>query len=178
MGLVSAGSNLLQCIVPLVFGPMIDFIIQTRSVNHCSQRVRDFMLGAAKEACPPTNGDFFVDVRDAALAHVLAAEKKEAEGKRFLIVADKFCNKQIVEVIGEKFPKSRYRLPTGEALKTGDFPVVGMPDFDNRRSVEVLGMRYRSLAHSIEDTVKSWQLLGPVRRTDTEKPGKPKKIFV
>lgn len=115
------------------------------------------MTGAAKEECPPTNAYFFVDVRDVALSHVLAVEKKEAAGKRFVIVAGNFCNKQIVEIIGENFPQLRDRLPTGEALKPGDFPAAGKPDIDHRRSVEVLGMTYRSLADSIRDTVKSLQ---------------------
>lgn len=88
---------------------------------------------------------------------VLAAEKEEAAGKRFLIVADQFCNKQIVEIIRDKFPQFRDALPTGEVLESGGFPAAGVPDFDNRRSVEVLGMRYRSLAESIEDVVKSMQ---------------------
>lgn len=115
------------------------------------------MTGAAKDECPPTNAYLFVDVREVALSHVLALEKKEAAGKRFVIVAGNFCNKQIVEIIGENFPKLRDRLPTGEALKPGDFPAAGKPDIDNRRSVEVLGMTYRSLADSIRDTVKSLQ---------------------
>lgn len=115
------------------------------------------MTGAAKEECPPSGVSFFVDVRDVALCHVLAAEKKEAAGKRFFIVADKFCNKQIAEIICEKFPQLRDKLPTGEALKSGDFPAAGTPDFDNSRSVDVLGITYRSLTESIVDTVKSLQ---------------------
>lgn len=115
------------------------------------------MTGAAKEECPPNNVYFFVDVRDVALSHVLALEEKEAAGKRFLIAAGKFSNKRIAEIIGEKFPQLRDRLPTGEALKPGDFPAAGTSDLDNRRSVEVLGITYRSLEESVVDTVKSLQ---------------------
>ena len=48
------------------------------------------MTGAAKKSCPPTMNYLFVDVRDLALAHVLAAEKDEAGGKRFFVVSGHF----------------------------------------------------------------------------------------
>lgn len=150
-------SNVLQCNPPLVLGPIVHYLNSLDALNTSNQRVRNLMTGAAKEECPPTGTFFFVDVRDIALSHVLAAEKEEAAGKRFFIVADKFSNKQIAEIIGEKFPQLKDRLPTGDALKPGDFPAAGTPNFDNRRSVEVLGLTYRSLEESVVDTVKSLQ---------------------
>ena len=102
-------------------------------------------------------GYFFVDVRDVALAHVLAAEKDEAGGKRFFIVGGYFCNKEIAEIIGEGFPELKESLPIGDALQPGDYPEEGMCDFDNARSKNVLGLTYRSLRECIVDTVKSLQ---------------------
>ena len=113
------------------------------------------MTGAAKASCPPTMNYLFVDVRDLALAHVLAAEKDEAGGKRFFIVGGHFCNKEIAEIIGEAFPELKANLPTGEALKPGGFPQEGTYGFDNARSKNVLGLTYKSLRDSIVDTVKS-----------------------
>lgn len=149
--------TLATCNPPLVLGPIVHYLNSLDALNTSNQRIRNLMTGAAKEECPPTGTFFFVDVRDIALSHVLAAEKEEAAGKRFFIVADKFSNKQIAEIIGEKFPQLKDRLPTGDALKPGDFPEAGTPDFDNRRSVEVLGLTYRSLEESVVDTVKSLQ---------------------
>lgn len=77
--------------------------------------------------------------------------------KTFLRSREQVCNKQIAENIGEKFLQFRDRLPTEEALKTGDFPATGMPGFDNSRSVKVLRIIYRSLSEGIVDTVKSLQ---------------------
>ena len=99
----------------------------------------------------------FVDVRDVALAHVLAAEKHEAGGKRFFIVGGHFCNKEIAEIIGDAFPDLKDKLPTGEALQPGDYPEDGTYGFDNARSKSILGLTYRSLRESIVDTVKSLQ---------------------
>ena len=115
------------------------------------------MTGAAKVSCPPTMNYFFVDVRDIALAHVLVAEKSEAAGKRFFVVSGRFSNKEIAEIIGDAFPELKEKLPSGEALKPGDYPEEGTYDFDNSRSKSVLGLTYRSLRETIVDTVKSLQ---------------------
>lgn len=104
---------------------------------------------------------FFVDVRDAALSHVLAAENKEAAGKRFFIVAYMADVEKIVKIIGEKFPQLSDGWPTRGVPKLvgdinpGNSPEVPILDFDNGRSVEVLGMTYKSLEESIVDTVTS-----------------------
>ena len=117
------------------------------------------MTGAAKSSCPPTRNFVFVDVRDVALAHVLAAEKDEAGGKRFFIVSGRFCNKEIAKIIADAFPQLKANLPQGGALKSGDYPEKGTYGFDDGRSRSVLGLTYRPLRESIVDTVKSLQAL-------------------
>lgn len=96
--------------------------ILPKSVYGAHEQVRDFMTGAAKEACRPTRAYFFVDVRDVASSLVLAAEKNEAAGKRFLIAADKFYNNQIAEIIGEKFPQLRDRFTNRRDTQAWRFP--------------------------------------------------------
>lgn len=113
------------------------------------------MNGTFKDACPPTKtARLFLDARDLALSLVLAAEKEEVAGKRFLIFANPVCNQQFVEIIDKNFPQFRDKLPTGAALERGAFS-AGAPDFDNSPSVEGLGMTYRSMEESIVDVVKS-----------------------
>lgn len=158
---------MLQCIAPRVLGPVLP---SSRPANYphifYSELVRQATKGTAKTAHPPST-EFFVDVRDFALSHVLAVEKDEAAGKRFFIVADRYPIKQIMEIMDENFPHLRYQLPRGEALEPSSFPATVMADFDNRRSVEVLGMTYRSFTESIMDTVKSFKSLpvGPTHNT-------------
>ena len=149
--------TLATCNPPLVLGPIVHYLNSLDAVNTSNQRTRNLMTGASKSACPPTGNFLWVDVRDIALAHTLAVEKPEAGGKRFFIVAGHFCNKEIAEIISEEFPELRDRLPSGEALKPGDYPEKGTSGFDNSRSVEVLGMKYRALRECIVDTVKSLQ---------------------
>lgn len=127
------------------------------TLNTSNERIRDLITGAAKHSCPPTGTYLWVDVRDVALAHILAAEKqKEAANQRFFVTAGNFSNRQVAGIIYEEFPQLREKLPVEEnALKPGDFPAEGYSGFDNKRSREVLGLEYRSLRQSVVDTVKS-----------------------
>lgn len=113
------------------------------------------MIGASKDYLPPTGNHLFVDVRDLALGHALAVERGEAAGKRFFMVGGHFSNKEIAGIVAEEFPEYKEKLPTGDVLKTGDYPAIGPYGFDNTRSKVVLGMTYRPLKASIVDAVNS-----------------------
>lgn len=119
------------------------------------------ITGAQKSKLSPTGNYFWVDVRDIATAHALAIEKPEAAGKRFFVTKGPYNNVEVVKIIGEEFPEYREGLPSGDALKSGDYPAAGPPGYDNSQSIDVLGVEYCSLKQSIVDTVKSLQpLLG------------------
>jgi nucleoside-diphosphate-sugar epimerase len=140
---------------PLVLSPIVHHLASLDALNTSNQRIRDLISSAAKQRCPPTGNYLFVDVRDLAQAHVLAAEKEEAAGKRFFTVSSHFSNKEIAEIIGQEFPQFRDRLPTGEALKPGGYPADGLYGFDNSRAREILGLTFRPLRESIVDAVRS-----------------------
>ncbi|KAE8390436.1 NAD(P)-binding protein [Aspergillus alliaceus] len=140
----------------LILGPVSLSLASLEEVNTSNQRIRDFMTGAARERCPPTGSQFWVDVRDAALAHAVAAERPEVAGKRFFLTAGTFCNVQIVDAIGRAFPELQSALPRGDALKLGNYPPGGPPyGYDNSASIKEFGLTYRSLDESVVDTVKS-----------------------
>ncbi|KAL2817112.1 NAD(P)-binding protein [Aspergillus granulosus] len=140
----------------LIFGPVSESLASLDEVNTSNQRMRDFMTGASKEKCPPTGSQFWVDVRDAALAHATAVERPETAGKRYFLTAGNFCNAEIVEVIRTGFPGLGDGLPSGEALRDGQYPGGGPKyGFDNSASINELGIKYRSLQESVIDTVKS-----------------------
>lgn len=103
-----------------------------------------------------------VDVRDVAEAHVSAFEKPDAANKRFFVTAGYFSNKEIVQIIKKNFP--RYKDLPSDSTPGGDYP-EGTPDkglykYNNKRSIEVLGLKYKSLEQSIVDSVKSFQAKG------------------
>lgn len=139
----------------MVLGPIVHHLESLASLNTSNQRIRDLISGAAKGACPPTGNHLFVDVRDLALGHALAAERSEAAGMRFFMVGGKFSNKEVAEIIADEFPGLEEKLPSGDALAPGDYPERGSYGFDNSRSREVLGLSYRSLRESVVDAVRS-----------------------
>ena len=144
----------------MVFGPVVHYLNSLDAVNTSNQRIRDIMTGASKERLPPSGLFLWVDVRDIADAHVLAMEKEEAANKRFFVTAGYFSNRQIAEIIAKDFPELKGKVPTGEALKSGDFPEGGPEKavrYDNSRVKEVLGLTFRGLEECVVDTVKSLQ---------------------
>jgi len=144
---------------PLVLGPIVHYLNSLDGLNTSNQRIRDIMLGKAKDEIPPTGTFLWVDVRDLAQCHVAAVEKEDAANKRFFITAGYFSNKEIAQVVGKHYPQYKEGLPT-EKTPGGDYPEEGVYKFDNKRSVDVLGVKYRELDESIKDTVKSLQAVG------------------
>ncbi|KAK2796497.1 hypothetical protein FQN50_009542 [Emmonsiellopsis sp. PD_5] len=141
---------------PVVIGPVVHYLASLSTINTSNERIRDLITGAARSKCPPTGMHFWVDVRDLALAHVLAAEVPEAAGKRFFVTAGKFSNREMAEVIAREFPELKGKVPEGEeALKSGDYPEGGVWGYDNSRSKNVLGLEYRPLRETVVDAVKS-----------------------
>ena len=114
------------------------------------------MTGKCKEGLTPTATFIWVDVRDLALAHVKAAELPIAANKRYFITAGYFSNKEIADIIREEFPDLAKALPPKDT-KTGGYPEEGVYKYDNRRTVEELGIKFRGLKESVVDTVKSLQ---------------------
>lgn len=144
---------------PLVLGPIVHYLNSLDSLNTSNQRVRDIMQGKCKEEIPETGTYIFINVNDLALAHVKAIETPAAGGKRFLISAGNFSNKQLVEIVRKNFPQYKDQMP-GPNVKGGDFPEGGVFKADNSQTVNVLGIKFTSLDESIIQLVKSLQAVG------------------
>jgi nucleoside-diphosphate-sugar epimerase len=141
---------------PFVFGPVVHSLNSLESTNTSNQRILGIMQGKMKEKVAPTGAWIWVDVRDVALAHVRAIELLEAAGKRFFITAGYMTNKDLIDVIRDEFPELRSRLPENAE---SDLP-SGVFKYDNSRSINVLGLKYRTLKESVIDTVKSLHAVG------------------
>lgn len=141
---------------PFVFGPIAHHLPSLDSLNTSNLRIRDIVQGKMRDGVPPTGLFLFTDVRDLALAHVRAIEVPEAGGKRFLITAGYFTNKDLVDAVRERHPEISERLPTD--------PVDDLPKdvygFDNSRVKDVLGIKFRTIQESIGDTASSLIELG------------------
>lgn len=113
--------------------------------------------GTTKEKLPPTGTFIWVDVRDVALAHVRAIEVPEAGGQRFFVTAGYFSNKDVADIIRETYPDLESKLPPKDFPSDMPADIYGI---DNSKSVNVLGLKYRSLKNSVADTVKSLLAVG------------------
>lgn len=144
---------------PLVLGPIVHYLNSLDGLNTSNQRVRDLIQGKSKDQIPETGTFLWVDVRDLAECHVAAIEKEGAANKRFFITAGYFSNKEISQVIEKHYAQYKDALPTS-STPGGDYPADGVYKFDNKRTIDVLGIKFRSLEESISDTVKSLQAVG------------------
>ncbi|KAF2745069.1 NAD(P)-binding protein [Sporormia fimetaria CBS 119925] len=146
---------------PMVFGPIVHNLDSLENLNTSNQRIMWACQGKFKDEIPPTGIYLWVDVRDVAEAHVAAMEKDDAANKRFFTLAGFFSNKEIAAILRKHFPQ--YKELPSESTPGGDYPEGGLKalyGFDNTRSIEVLGLKYKSLEESIVDAVKSFQDVG------------------
>ena len=102
---------------------------------------------------PATVNYLFIDVRDLALAHVLALEKREAENQRVLATVGNYSNAEIAQIIGKEYLEFKEKMSISEALKSGERPATGVNGYDNSKRIEILGLQ--PLNESIVGVVES-----------------------
>lgn len=142
---------------PLVLGPVIHHLSSLDSINTSNARIRDIIQGKYRDELPGSGVYIWVDVRDLGEAHVKSIELAEAAGERFLLTAGYFSNKQIVEAVRESYPGLESKLPSKDAPDDLPSDIYGI---DNSKSLNILGLKYRTLKESVADTVKSLQEVG------------------
>lgn len=126
-------------------------------------------------------GCAYVDVRDAAEAHVRAAERGKA-GEVYVAAAHNLDNKQLLEAIASVLGKrsSYAKMPAGltraivtalerVAIARGEDPLMTRPFFDysvkpaffdNGKSRRELGMSYRPIEETIRDAIADFRARG------------------
>ena len=131
-------------------------------MNTSNQRILSAAQGKFKDEIPPSGVHLWVDVRDVAEAHVAAFEKPDAANQRFFTTAGYFSNREICNIIKKNFPQFK-DLPS-ESTPGGGYPKgtsdEGLYGYNNERSIEILGLKYRTLEESIIDSIKSFQAKG------------------
>jgi dihydroflavonol-4-reductase len=153
----------------LVIGPSL-----SASINPSNQVFVDLLKGTYPGIMNLAWG--FVDVRDVALAHVLAMETEGASG-RYICAAGTASMREVVALLGEKGWGKGRKLPTmGLDCAVGDFTVklssylqprgigsylrthVGrVPRFDHGKIERELGLSFRPIPQSILDSLDDLQ---------------------
>ncbi|KAF4459660.1 NAD dependent epimerase dehydratase [Fusarium albosuccineum] len=107
---------------------------------------------------PPLDFAGVIDVRDAALMVVAAIDKPEASGKRFLLAAH-FDWQSAADAVRQGLPEeARMRIPLGKPGSGKEEALKNLYTVDGSKAVEALGVKYRPLGETVNDTLK--QFLG------------------
>lgn len=140
---------------PMVFGPVVHHLASLDSINTSNERIVALVQGKWKDAIPDTGVSLWVDVRDVALAHVLAFEKPELAGHRLFTTAGFYSNRQILDAVRKNFPELKDKLPAEDA-KGGEAPEKDKVfKYDNSATTKALGFEWATIEKTIPDTVKS-----------------------
>ncbi|KAE8372511.1 hypothetical protein BDV26DRAFT_297791 [Aspergillus bertholletiae] len=133
---------------PQVLGPIVPYLNSPDAVNTSNVRIKNLIQGKHTNE----RNVLWVDVRDVALAHVRAIQVDKAGGHRFFVTAGYFTNKELAQHIAQGRPELRSCLPPIDAFSAlGDH----VYQYNNTKSVDILGLRYRPLKETALDTVDS-----------------------
>lgn len=135
----------------LVFGPQA-FTTGVKDTLNTSSEVLNAIIRLKSEDPFPTYKGTFVDVRDVALAHLVAFEKEEAQGKRLLLCNGRGCAQSVLDILHENFSELAH-LPKGE-FGTGPEVFKKMSTIDNSATRELLGFPLISLEDSVIESVR------------------------
>jgi nucleoside-diphosphate-sugar epimerase len=102
----------------------------------------------------PAGSLMHIDVRDLAIAHVMAIENPKAANERFLMASHVASEKELRDLMEKNFPEIKGNL------KDEVTPALPPWDIDNSKSVQVLGIKYRPLEETMVDTVRVLKELG------------------
>lgn len=129
-----------------IIGEVLNTQLDKNSINTSSQLVLNYLSGDVKEIPQAMMG--FVDVKDVAKAHILAAETKCAAGQRYLCVSEVVEMKDFAKMLKEMYPN--YPVPEKLNEKTKLIPFK----MDNSKIIKELGMKFRPLSEFLKETVE------------------------
>ncbi|EHK15940.1 uncharacterized protein TRIVIDRAFT_111299 [Trichoderma virens Gv29-8] len=146
---------------PVVFGPVAHSLASLDSINTSNERIVALLRGEWKTRIGDTGPvGLWIDVRDAAAAHIKAFEIPEAGGRRLFTVGGRTSNQEVARIVREGFPEYADRLPGPEV--PGGEPADENKTFkyNNDATYKLLGIEWISIEKSVSDTVRSLKAHG------------------
>ncbi len=136
----------LSTILPtMVYGPLLDSSASLESLNTSSADIYRLMNGTLDKV-PPTLLPAFVDVRDAALAHLRAYE--HAESGRFVVNSGSFTYQEVCDILGKQLPDASKRVPATRCTDGSHYSI------DNTRASSILGVKFKNIDECFGDMAK------------------------
>lgn len=133
----------------LILGPVLH-LDRLADINTSNADISNMVRGKMKDGIT-ANSFQWVDVRDVALAHVLAAETAGAAGHRFIAAAGPYTNHEVAKIIQTKMPQLADKMPGQITLPKSS----GGLTLDTAPAKEILGIEFGSLERAVVDTVNS-----------------------
>ncbi|KAK6460303.1 osmotic stress induced protein [Scheffersomyces coipomensis] len=118
---------------------------------HLSAAMVAKVLKLKRDDAIPDIVSIAIDVRDIALAHILAFEKEEAAGQRIVGAAHRFIYSEIVDIIRRNFTEFDCQLPPTEKLPNNFYDK--WVKFDDVKSRKTLGIEYIPLEKTVIDSI-------------------------
>ncbi len=160
----ATGVNLTVIVPSLMLGPS-----RTTESSEMTRLVRDFARGSSLFPFAPAMWWNLVDVRDVAIAHVLALEVPEARNRRYVVSAglhDLPGLGRMIRAANARLKAPIYTMPTVVAMLGPLMPGsrarfsymwrhLGLRrPLNNARAVAELGLAFRPMADTVRDSVK------------------------
>lgn len=145
--------NLVTLCPPAIYGPLKHSIASVADLNETTGRIYAGYVNAKKDAPLPPDGVYmYVDVRDIALAHVLAMEVAAAGNERFVVTAGAASSQTIADVLRRDFKELEERTPVGKP-GTDSLPENAY-SISSEKAKRVLKWEARPLKETFDDMVQ------------------------
>jgi nucleoside-diphosphate-sugar epimerase len=86
---------------PMIYGPPIHDPPSLDRLNESNSQLWKIISSGRDTEVPDAHTPLFVDVRDIAMAHVLAIESPKAENQRFTVIGGQYSNQEVCCAIDE-----------------------------------------------------------------------------
>jgi nucleoside-diphosphate-sugar epimerase len=80
---------------PMIYGPPIHSPASLSELNESNAQLWKFISAGKDADVPEAHTPLYVDVRDIALAHVLALENPKAENERYTVVGAQYSSQEV-----------------------------------------------------------------------------------
>ncbi|CAH2350418.1 putative NADPH-dependent methylglyoxal reductase Grp2p [[Candida] railenensis] len=136
-----------------VFGPQAFASDATGTLNTSAEVISSILKLKSDDEVPSDSGAF-IDVRDAAEAHLVAFENKDAEGKRLLVSEARFTSQEILDIVNENFAEYvKGRIPVG-VPGSGAEKIKTLAKIDNSKTRKIIGHDFIGLKKTVVDAIQ------------------------
>lgn len=151
---------------PFVFGPALHHVAAAESLNTSADAFYQSVVmpdygGKSLDALRAPMSSW-VDVRDAALSHVLAIEKEAAGGERLIVASGPFCWQDFIDTANALSP---HPMPSKEGILPQGAPgqgkdTVHMVRYDTSKAQRILGIAPKGMEETTRDTLADYESRG------------------